>query len=185
MNVAQYLERHAAQTPDLVAIRFEGRSISYGQLNSDANRLASSLRAAGVATADRCSAAPLPVRQAMAIVSNRMNRDVVNREVVEKTGRKNRDERMIGLQDAVWRGVYDAQARSFGSIMSADERPEVHLVGRYDWLRGGGQGVRQRTGRCGREPDLGAHDARFRSVRIPGRDHLAKRHAVARVQPTD
>ncbi len=53
MNVAQYLERHAAQTPDLVAIRFEGRSISYGQLNSDANRLASSLRAAGVAAADR------------------------------------------------------------------------------------------------------------------------------------
>ena len=53
MNVAQYLERHAAQTPDLVAIRFEGRSISYGQLNSDANRLASSLRAAGVVAADR------------------------------------------------------------------------------------------------------------------------------------
>ncbi len=53
MNVAQYLERHAAQTPDLVAIRFEGRSISYGQLNSDANRLACSLRAAGVAAADR------------------------------------------------------------------------------------------------------------------------------------
>jgi len=53
MNVAQYLERHAAQTPDLVAIRFEGRSISYGQLNSDANRLASSLREAGVAAADR------------------------------------------------------------------------------------------------------------------------------------
>ena len=53
MNVAQYLERHAAQTPDLVAIRFEGRSISYGQLNRDANRLASSLRAAGVAAADR------------------------------------------------------------------------------------------------------------------------------------
>lgn len=53
MNVAEYLERHAAQTPDLVAIRFEGRSISYGQLNRDANRLASSLRAAGVAAADR------------------------------------------------------------------------------------------------------------------------------------
>ena len=53
MNVAQYLERHAAQTPDLVAIRFEGRSISYGQLNSDANRLACSLRAAGVVAADR------------------------------------------------------------------------------------------------------------------------------------
>ena len=53
MNIAQYLERHAAQTPDLVAIRFEGRSISYGQLNSDANRLACSLRAAGVVAADR------------------------------------------------------------------------------------------------------------------------------------
>ncbi len=53
MNVAQYLERHAAQTPDLVAIRFEGRTITYGQLNSDANRLACSLRAAGVVAADR------------------------------------------------------------------------------------------------------------------------------------
>jgi long-chain acyl-CoA synthetase len=53
MNVAQYLERHAAQTPVLGAIRFEGRSISYGQLNSDANRLACSLRAAGVKAADR------------------------------------------------------------------------------------------------------------------------------------
>ena len=53
MNIAEYLERHAALTPDLVAIRFEGRSITYEQLNRDANRLASSLRAAGVATADR------------------------------------------------------------------------------------------------------------------------------------
>ena len=53
MNIAEYLEQHAARTPDLIAIRFEGRSISYGQLNSDANRLASSLRAAGVAAADR------------------------------------------------------------------------------------------------------------------------------------
>jgi long-chain acyl-CoA synthetase len=53
MNVAEYLEQHAAQTPDRLAIRFEGRSISYGQLNRDANRLASGLRALGVEAADR------------------------------------------------------------------------------------------------------------------------------------
>ncbi len=53
MNIAQYLEQHAANTPDQIAIRFEGRSITYGQLNRDANRLASGLRKAGVAEADR------------------------------------------------------------------------------------------------------------------------------------
>lgn len=53
MNIADYLERHASQTPDRIAIRFEGRSITYGQLNRDASRLASSLQANGVAAADR------------------------------------------------------------------------------------------------------------------------------------
>jgi len=53
MNIAQYLEQHAVATPDQIAIRFEGRSITYGQLNRDANRLASSLRQAGVAATDR------------------------------------------------------------------------------------------------------------------------------------
>ena len=53
MNIAEYLERHAVSTPNRIAIRFEGRSITYGQLNRDANRLASSLRNAGVAVADR------------------------------------------------------------------------------------------------------------------------------------
>ena len=53
MNIADYLEQHAAQTPDRIAIRFEGRSITYGQLNRDANHLASSLRTAGIAAADR------------------------------------------------------------------------------------------------------------------------------------
>jgi long-chain acyl-CoA synthetase len=53
LNIADYLERHATQTPDRIAIRFEGRSITYGQLNCDANRLASSLRANGVAASDR------------------------------------------------------------------------------------------------------------------------------------
>lgn len=53
MNVAEYLEQHAAQDPDRIAIRFEGRSITYGQLNRDANRLASSLRAAGIGAGER------------------------------------------------------------------------------------------------------------------------------------
>ncbi len=53
MNIADYLEQHAAQTPERIAIRFEGRTITYGQLNRDANRLAASLRAAGVSVADR------------------------------------------------------------------------------------------------------------------------------------
>ena len=55
MNIADYLERHASQTPDRIAIRFEGCSITYGQLDRDANRLASSLRANGVAAADRAA----------------------------------------------------------------------------------------------------------------------------------
>jgi long-chain acyl-CoA synthetase len=53
MNIAEYLEQHATLTPNRIAIRFEGRSITYGQLNSDANRLASSLVEAGFGTADR------------------------------------------------------------------------------------------------------------------------------------
>ena len=53
MNVAGYLEKHAAADPNRIAIRFEGRSITYGQLNRDANRLAATLRASGIAAGDR------------------------------------------------------------------------------------------------------------------------------------
>lgn len=53
MNVAEYLEQHAAAEPDRVAIRFEGRSITYGQLNRDSNRLASAMRQSGIAVGDR------------------------------------------------------------------------------------------------------------------------------------
>ena len=53
MNIASYLEQHAATEPDRVAIRFEGRSISYGELNRDASRLAAALRAKGLAAGDR------------------------------------------------------------------------------------------------------------------------------------
>ncbi|HCE08918.1 MAG TPA: long-chain fatty acid--CoA ligase [Oxalobacteraceae bacterium] len=53
MNVAGYLEKHAAADPNRIAIRFEGRSITYGQLNRGANRLAATLRASGIAAGDR------------------------------------------------------------------------------------------------------------------------------------
>ena len=53
MNIASYLEQHAAMDADRVAIRFEGRSITYGQLNRDASRLAAALRAAGLEPGNR------------------------------------------------------------------------------------------------------------------------------------
>ncbi|MFI6265925.1 amino acid adenylation domain-containing protein [Micromonospora sp. NPDC051006] len=42
------IEERAARTPDAVALRFEGRSVTYAELNAAANRIAHRLRAAGV-----------------------------------------------------------------------------------------------------------------------------------------
>ncbi|MCL4745449.1 MAG: long-chain fatty acid--CoA ligase [Burkholderiaceae bacterium] len=53
MNLAQYLERHAVASPDHPAIRFEGRTISYRDLDRASSRLATALRAAGIAKGDR------------------------------------------------------------------------------------------------------------------------------------
>jgi long-chain acyl-CoA synthetase len=53
MNVAHYLEQHAAADPERIAIRFEGNSTTYGQLNRAANQLAAGLRSAGIAAGDR------------------------------------------------------------------------------------------------------------------------------------
>ncbi|MEV4616965.1 amino acid adenylation domain-containing protein, partial [Kitasatospora sp. NPDC049258] len=44
----QLFERRAALAPDAVAVSFDGASLSYGELNARANRLARHLRAAGV-----------------------------------------------------------------------------------------------------------------------------------------
>lgn len=46
-------EQHAAQTPDRVALSFEGGALTYDQLNRQANRLAHYLLAAGVRPDDR------------------------------------------------------------------------------------------------------------------------------------
>ncbi|MFD0787212.1 AMP-binding protein, partial [Micromonospora azadirachtae] len=42
------IEQRAARTPDAVALRFEGASVTYAELNAAANRVAHRLRAAGV-----------------------------------------------------------------------------------------------------------------------------------------
>ncbi len=51
--VHQLVEAQAARTPEAPAVYFEGRAISYGELNQRANRLARSLRAQGVGAGTR------------------------------------------------------------------------------------------------------------------------------------
>jgi long-chain acyl-CoA synthetase len=53
MNLARYLEQHALANPERPVIRFEGRTLTYGELDAQASRLAAALRAAGVAKGDR------------------------------------------------------------------------------------------------------------------------------------
>lgn len=53
MNLAQYLERQAAQRPEHPFIRFEGVTHSYGEIDGKSRRLAAALRAAGVGKGDR------------------------------------------------------------------------------------------------------------------------------------
>ena len=53
MNVAQNLERSARLFPDAPAIAFEGRTLSYRELDARASRAAHALEAMGVAPGDR------------------------------------------------------------------------------------------------------------------------------------
>ncbi len=53
MNIAQSVERAAKFFPDRAAVVFEGATLTYGELNSRANRLANALKANGVQRGDR------------------------------------------------------------------------------------------------------------------------------------
>jgi fatty-acyl-CoA synthase len=53
MNLADWIEHHAAFTPDKPAVVAEGRSCSYAELAADIARAAAALAAAGVAPGDR------------------------------------------------------------------------------------------------------------------------------------
>ncbi|MDT3678252.1 MAG: long-chain fatty acid--CoA ligase [Burkholderiaceae bacterium] len=53
MNLASSLQQWAARTPSKPAILFEGRAVTYGQLEADASRLANAMRANGIGAGDR------------------------------------------------------------------------------------------------------------------------------------
>lgn len=53
MNIADHVRSGAASTPDAAALRFEGRTFTYAQLEADVSRLAGALAAAGVGQGDR------------------------------------------------------------------------------------------------------------------------------------
>lgn len=53
LNVAQFVEEHALRAPDRVALRSEGRSVTYGALWDEATRHASALKRLGLAPGDR------------------------------------------------------------------------------------------------------------------------------------
>lgn len=53
MNLASNLERHAAERPAHAAVRFEGGSLGYAELDAAASRLAQGLRARGIAAGER------------------------------------------------------------------------------------------------------------------------------------
>ncbi|MBI1243687.1 MAG: AMP-binding protein [Alphaproteobacteria bacterium] len=52
-DLAVWIERHACRTPDAVALRFDGRSISYSELDARVRALASWLSANGVGHGER------------------------------------------------------------------------------------------------------------------------------------
>ncbi|MCO5101518.1 MAG: long-chain fatty acid--CoA ligase [Burkholderiaceae bacterium] len=53
MNLASSLQQWAARAPSKPAILFEGRTITYAQLEADASRLANAMRANGIGAGDR------------------------------------------------------------------------------------------------------------------------------------
>jgi len=54
MNLARYLEDTARNHPDKQAVRYEGKSITFHELNTGCNQLANGLRDLGLAAGDHC-----------------------------------------------------------------------------------------------------------------------------------
>ena len=54
MNLAEYLENSAKSYPEKVAVRHEGKDVTYRQLDTDAGRLARGLSDLGLSVGDRC-----------------------------------------------------------------------------------------------------------------------------------
>ena len=54
MNLAQYLEDTSRKLPDKPAVRFEGQSITFHELNIKCNQLANGLQDLGLAAGDHC-----------------------------------------------------------------------------------------------------------------------------------
>ncbi len=54
MNLAQYLQDTAREHPDKPAVRYEGQSITFHELNTRCNQLANGLKDLGLAAGDHC-----------------------------------------------------------------------------------------------------------------------------------
>ncbi len=55
MNLANYMERSASRFPERIAVRHEGASVTYGELNTRCNQLAAGLMKRGFSAGDRCA----------------------------------------------------------------------------------------------------------------------------------
>ncbi|UCE56267.1 MAG: long-chain fatty acid--CoA ligase [Desulfobacterales bacterium] len=55
MNLTHYLEASAQKFPEKIAVRYEGQTITYGQLNAACNCLAAGLKQMGLAEQDCCA----------------------------------------------------------------------------------------------------------------------------------
>ncbi len=69
MDISQWIERHAAFTPDKAAIRFEGKSISYAQFLDEIKRLAGALQNdLGVQSGDRVAVLATNIPEYLALL---------------------------------------------------------------------------------------------------------------------
>ncbi|UCG08041.1 MAG: long-chain fatty acid--CoA ligase [Desulfobacterales bacterium] len=55
MNLTHYLETSAQRFPDKIAVRFEGQTITFQELNTNCSRLAAGLQKMGLSTKDCCA----------------------------------------------------------------------------------------------------------------------------------